>query len=284
MWDASSSLADLGTLSCAGRSVGLAEELICARVDPEQSQGGGILKEGSSDAILLAMLTARRKWLTEYTSGKTNVTNRDEEHKLLSKLVAYSSTNAHSSAEKAVMVALVHLRSISTDKQLFMLGDALKMQIVRHIELGLKPFYIRATLGTFSTRVFDNLKEICAFGKKYGLWILVDVAYIGNCWVCSKFIYRMDGIKNADSINICLHKVFVNLATACAIFTENIQALKNVMTVKAAYLDNPRNKNTTDFCDSDKPLCRRTKSLKVWFILRMYEIHGMQKYARHVSF
>jgi aromatic-L-amino-acid decarboxylase len=70
--------------------------------------GGGVIQDTASSAALCAMLTARER-ATSYT---TNIDGSD------GKLVAYTSTQAHSSLEKAAMIAgigLNHLRLLEVD-------------------------------------------------------------------------------------------------------------------------------------------------------------------------
>src|SRR5271157_3875069 len=86
------------------------------------STGGGVIQDTASSAALCAMLAARER-ATNYT---TNL------HGASGKLVAYTSTQAHSSVEKAAMIAgigLNNLRLMEVDAEFAINPEALRDQI-----------------------------------------------------------------------------------------------------------------------------------------------------------
>src|SRR5271167_85340 len=107
------------------------------------STGGGVIQDTASSATLCAMLAARER-ATNYT---TNLSGSD------GKLVAYTSTQAHSSVEKAAMIAgigLNNLRLVEVDECFAMRADLLKAQVEKDREAGLVPFFVCGTVGTTS--------------------------------------------------------------------------------------------------------------------------------------
>ena len=86
------------------------------------TNGGGVIQDTASSSSLCAMLAARER-TTNYRSNRQGCGDG---------LVAYTSNQAHSSIEKAAMVAgigLENLRLIEVDGQFAMRADSLAEQI-----------------------------------------------------------------------------------------------------------------------------------------------------------
>src|ERR1700693_5259548 len=119
---------------------------------PEKVQdsrtGGGVIQDTASSAALCALLAARER-ATNYLSNKKGCDGR---------LVAYVSTQTHSSLEKAVMMAGMgtdNLRLIEVDENFAMRPDALARQIEADRRAGLTPCLVCATVGTTSSNAVD---------------------------------------------------------------------------------------------------------------------------------
>src|SRR5215467_6603577 len=112
------------------------------------SAGGGVIQDTASSAVLCALLAAREK-ATNYTSNKKGSNG---------KLVAYASTQTHSSLEKAAMIAGIgteNLRLIEVDEKFAMRPDALERQIETDHAKRLIPCFVCATVGTTSSNALD---------------------------------------------------------------------------------------------------------------------------------
>ena len=115
------------------------------------STGGGVIQDTASSSSLCAMLAARER-ATNYTSNRQGCDGR---------LVAYTSNQAHSSLEKAAMVAGIgvdNLRLVAVDDRFALRSDALKSQIQQDRQSGLVPFFVSATIGTTSSNALDPLR------------------------------------------------------------------------------------------------------------------------------
>src|SRR5215471_73112 len=91
------------------------------------STGGGVIQDTASSATLCAMLTARER-ATNYTTNLLGCTR---------KLVAYTSAHAHSSLEKAAMIAgigLDNLRLIEVDSSFALSREALARQVDKDLQ------------------------------------------------------------------------------------------------------------------------------------------------------
>src|SRR4051812_1492892 len=121
------------------------------------STGGGVIQDTASSAALCAMLAARER-ATHYVSNKKGCDGR---------LVAYVSTQTHSSLQKGAMIAGIgvdNLRAIEVDEKFAMKPQALAEQIEADRQAGLTPFFVCATIGTTSSSALDPLipiAEVC---------------------------------------------------------------------------------------------------------------------------
>src|ERR1700732_3744355 len=99
------------------------------------STGGGVIQDTASSASLCALLAARER-ATNFASNKRGCDG---------KLVAYTSSQAHSSIEKDVRIAglgLDNLGRIDVDDNFAMRPDALARQIEQDRRAGLVPCFV----------------------------------------------------------------------------------------------------------------------------------------------
>src|SRR5215813_7814435 len=105
------------------------------------STGGGVIQDTASSASLCALLAGRER-ATSYGSNKRGCDG---------KLVAYTSSQAHSSIEKAAQISGIgreNLRLIEVDERFAMRSEALEAVVEQDRRNGLKPFFVCATVGT----------------------------------------------------------------------------------------------------------------------------------------
>jgi aromatic-L-amino-acid decarboxylase len=241
--------------------------------------GGGVIQDSASSASLCAVLSARER-ATNYASNEKGVDSR---------LVAYVSTQAHSSLEKGIKIAGIgreNLRLIEVDGQFAMRPDILSKQIERDRQAGLVPFFVCATVGTTSSSAMDPLEKIGEICGEYGLWFHIDAAMYGTAAICPEFRYINQGVNLADSYTFNPHKwMFTNFDCNC-FYVANRQALINTLSIMPEYL---RNKATEsgevfDYRDWQISLGRRFRALKLWFVIRHYGVEGLQYHIRrHVE-
>src|SRR4051794_13212408 len=98
-------------------------------------RGGGVIQDSASSAALCAVVAARERT----TQGETNRTG------VRRPLVAYTSSQAHSSIEKAVRIAGIgsdNLRLIDVDRSYAMRPDLLAATVEADLAAGLEPFFV----------------------------------------------------------------------------------------------------------------------------------------------
>ena len=99
------------------------------------------------------------------------------------KLTVYTSSQGHSSIEKAVKIAGIgknNLRLVDVDDSFAMDTYHLEKLILNDIDNGLQPAYVCATIGTTSSTAVDPVEQIGSICKKFGIWLHVDAAMAGQ--------------------------------------------------------------------------------------------------------
>jgi aromatic-L-amino-acid decarboxylase len=243
------------------------------------SKGGGVIQDTASSSALTALLAARER-ATNYVSNL---------HGCNGKLVAYVSTQTHSSLEKAAKIAGIgsaNLRAIAADENFAMRPDALAQQIALDRAAGLTPFFVCATVGTTSTTAMDPIRAIGAICRDEGLWLHVDAAMSGAAMLCPEFRPLQDGVELTDSYCFNPHKwMFTNFDCDC-FWVSDRKALINTLSILPEYLRNEATRSGAvfDYRDWHIQLGRRFRSLKLWFVIRHYGVEGLQHHVRqHVA-
>ena len=241
--------------------------------------GGGVIQDSASSASLCALLAGRER-ATKLMSNEKGCDGR---------LVAYSSTQTHSSVEKAVKIAGIgrrNLRLIEVDDAFALRPDLLAEQIRKDRQAGLIPCYVCATIGTTSSNAIDPLPEIGKICRREGIWLHVDGAMLGTAAVCPEYRYLQDGIEYADSYCFNPHKwMFTNFDCDC-FFVADRAALIHTLSILPEYLRNQATESgaVIDYRDWHIPLGRRFRSLKLWFVIRHYGVEGLRTLIRrHVE-
>ena len=243
------------------------------------STGGGVIQDTASSATLCAMLAARER-ATEYTTNLRGTTGR---------LVAYTSAHAHSSLEKAAMIAGIgveNLRLIAVDDTFALSVDALRKQVDTDLQDGLVPFFVCGTVGTTSSNAMDPLPAIATLCREHNLWFHVDAAMSGTAALCPEFRHFQRGVEQADSYCFNPHKwMFTNFDCDC-FYVADRNALIKTLSILPEYLKNQATESGAvfDYRDWQIPLGRRFRSLKLWFVIRHYGVEGLQFHVRrHVT-
>ena len=231
------------------------------------STGGGVIQDTASSAALCALLAARER-ATNYASNKKGCDGR---------LVAYVSTQTHSSLQKAAMIAGIgvdNLRSIDVDDNFAMHPEALARQIGADKRAGLLPCFVCATVGTTSSNAMDPIPEIAQVCRQHNLWLHVDAAMSGTAALCPEFRHLQNGVELADSYNFNPHKwMFTNFDCNCFWIADR-KALIQTLSILPEYLRNQATESgaVIDYRDWHIQLGRRFRSLKLWFVIRHYGV------------
>lgn len=243
------------------------------------STGGGVIQDTASSASLCALLAGRER-ATNYASNAKGCDG---------KLVAYCSTQTHSSVEKAAKIAGLgaeNLRAIAVDDTFAMRADVLARQIAQDKAAGLLPCFVCATVGTTSSNAIDPVPEIARICREHGIWLHVDAAMSGTAALCPELRHIHQGLESADSYCFNPHKwMFTNFDCDC-FYVADRKALIQTLSVLPEYLRNQATESgaVIDYRDWQIPLGRRFRALKLWFVIRHYGAEGLQHHVRqHVA-
>uniref|UniRef100_A0A2K5EKS5 Aromatic-L-amino-acid decarboxylase n=1 Tax=Aotus nancymaae TaxID=37293 RepID=A0A2K5EKS5_AOTNA len=143
-----------------------------------------------------------------------------------------------------------------------------------------------ATLGTTTCCSFDNLLEVGPICNKEGLWLHIDAAYAGSAFICPEFRHLLNGVEFADSFNFNPHKWLLVNFDCSAMWVKKRADLTGAFRLDPTYLKHSHQDSgfITDYRHWQIPLGRRFRSLKMWFVFRMYGVKGLQAYIRkHVQ-
>lgn len=231
--------------------------------------GGGVIQMSASDSTHVAHVVARQ------IAADRGASTDD--------VVAYSSSQAHSSIEKGARVAAIrHVRLIDVDERFALRPESLAAAIERDLADGLVPAIVTSAIGTTATAAVDPVRDVATIAERHGLWHHVDAAYAGSAMICPEFRGHQEGVERADSYVFNAHKwMFTNFD--CSVFWVADRApLIRTMSILPPYLQNAASAScdVIDYRDWHVPLGRRFRALKLWWVLRSYGARGIRHHIR----
>ena len=166
------------------------------------AQGEGQMTTGSSNANMIAMMTARNH--ANNSVKKSGLFGQK-------KLFAFVNADAHYSMDKAVNILGIgtdQLIKVPIDSFGAMEPKALELAIERVQISGGMPFFVAATAGTTVRGAYDPIEQVVALRLKYGFWLHVDGAW-GGAAVLSPTLKQkfLPGLQEADSFTCDFHKM-----------------------------------------------------------------------------
>ncbi|MGE0582578.1 MAG: aspartate aminotransferase family protein [Steroidobacteraceae bacterium] len=236
----------------------------------------GVIQGTASEATLVALICARER-TTGYAAARGGLQSAGKP------LVIYVSGHAHSSVDKAALLAgfgREQLRLIETDEAFAMRADALEAAIHEDLERGAQPCAVVATTGTTGTTAIDPIDAIGRVAQAHGLWLHVDGAMGGSAMILPECRPLWAGIERADSIVVNPHK-WLGVSMDCSVyFVRDPQHLVRVMSTNPSYLQTGADGAAVNYRDWGIPLGRRMRALKLWFLLREQGVAGLQARLR----
>jgi aromatic-L-amino-acid/L-tryptophan decarboxylase len=261
------------------------------------STGGGVIQDTASGAALCALIAARER-ATGFVTDKRGCHQQGEgegegEGEIRGSgrgtagetLVAYTSTQAHSSIEKAVRIAGLgqeNLRLIEVDENYALRPEALEAAIGQDLKAGRRPCFVSATVGTTSSHGLDPVRAMGEICRRHGVWLHVDAAMAGTAALCPEHRQMHDGLDLADSYCFNPHKWMFTNFDCDAFWVADRGALIKALSVLPEYLRNEATDSgaVIDYRDWQIPLGRRFRALKLWFVIRHYGVAGLRHHVR----
>ena len=195
-------------------------------------------------------------------------------------LTAYTSKAAHGCISKAMDLAGFGsdaLRTVPFDGSHRVDVEAMRGQIKRDREVGLRPFLVVGSAGTVDVGAIDDLAALGELCREEKLWFHVDGAY-GALGVLSPVIApRLGGLEQADSVALDFHKWGQVPYDAGFLLVRDAQRHLDAFAAPAAYLQREARGLAAGSpwpCDLGPDLSRGFRALKTWFTLKAF---GTQK-------
>lgn len=194
-------------------------------------------------------------------------------------LAIYTSTQAHSSVDKAAIALGIGrrwTRHIETDAEFRLRSDVLERTIQEDLTAGIKPIAVVATVGTTSSTSIDPIDEIATLCERYGIWLHVDAAYGGAAAILPSHRHVLQGCERADSLVTNPHKWLLTPIDCSLLYTRRPDDLKRAFSLVAEYLQTNES-DVVNLMDYGLSLGRRFRALKLWMVIRAYGQEGLAR-------
>ncbi|KAI9832318.1 MAG: hypothetical protein M1826_002004 [Phylliscum demangeonii] len=249
-------------------------------------EGGGAIEASASVVVATVAVAARERYLRRSSADLDEEKTEAAQATVKTKLVVLASESAHSSIQKAAMLAGARYMAVpaGVHDAFRMTGTNLRAALEQCDRDGLEPFLVCATYGTTSTCAVDDFEGIAAVLKDYpAVWGHIDAAYAGAALVCEEYQGVMQFFEAFDSFNFNMNKWLLTNLDASCFFVKRRSDLTDTFTATPPYMRNGHSDSghVVDYRNWGIALTRRFRSLKVWFVVRTYGVQGMQAYIRH---
>jgi aromatic-L-amino-acid decarboxylase len=238
----------------------------------------GVIQDTASAATLVALLTARER-ATDWQIRKSGFSGQPV-------FTIYASVEAHSSIEKAVIIAgfgSANLRKVPVRADFTLDPEALQALIREDRAEGKMPLAVVASFGTTGVTALDPLDEVADVCEAEGLWFHVDAAYAGSALVLPEFRPRGLGMERCDSFCFNPHKWMFTHFDCTAYFVRDKEALLRTFEILPEYLKTGSRGQVNDYRDWGVALGRRFRALKLWFVLRSVGLEGIrERFRAHI--
>jgi aromatic-L-amino-acid/L-tryptophan decarboxylase len=236
----------------------------------------GVIHDTASTATLCALLCARER-ASAFSQEKGGLQSDAPP------LVVYASSEAHSSVEKAALLAGFgrdHLRLIETDGDHALVISALRAAIAADLAVGRRPCAVVAAVGTTGTTAVDPVAAIAPLAEEHGMWLHVDAAMAGTAMVLPECRWMWEGVECADSVVFNPHKWMGVGFDFSAYYVRDPDLLVRVMSTNPSFLRTAQDGAVKNFRDWHIQLGRRFRSLKLWFLLLDIGVEGLRTRLR----
>jgi aromatic-L-amino-acid decarboxylase len=231
-----------------------------------EGPGGGVIQMSASDSTHLVHVVARE------AAGAP-----------AGELVAYGSSEAHSSVERGAKIAgFRHVRKIEVDEAFALRPEALRAAIEDDRANGLTPAIVTSAIGTTGTGAVDPIAAIADLAREHGLWHHVDAAWAGSAMLCEEHRAQQRGAERANSHTFNPHKWLFTSFDCNVLYVADRAPLISTLSTLPPYLRNAATESgeVIDYRDWHISLGRRFRALKLWWVLRSYGAENLRALLR----
>lgn len=243
------------------------------------TSGEGQMTTGSSNANMIAMMSARNRCLSHIKTKGYSHSPR---------LVAFVNGNAHYSMDKAANILGIgtdNLIKVRYNEKGEMLIEDLLAKIKQCRTESAIPFFVAATAGTTVRGAYDAIEPLVDLKDEYGFWLHVDGAW-GGAAIMSETLRQqfLGGLEKSDSFTCDFHKMLgSSLMCNFLLINRSQQTLQNVLAGgDGSYLfRNCESEEVFDLGTRSLQCGRRVDALK-WFLdWKYYGKEGFGKRIEH---
>lgn len=214
-----------------------------------------------------------------------------ERQSSLPELVAFVSTEAHYSFQKAASVIGLgsdNLIAIPTMLDGQMDANALDQAIRNAKSRGLLPFFVGVTAGSTVRGSYDDIESISAVCRNHEhaegsvgaskIWLHVDGAWGGAAIFSQRADVRnlLNGVETADSFTMNPHKMLGAPQQTTTFVTRHQGLMKSASSTGAKYLFDTRKHGAEYDLGDDTFTCgRRSDALKFWALWKYHGLGGL---------
>jgi glutamate/tyrosine decarboxylase-like PLP-dependent enzyme len=231
----------------------------------------GVIQDTASTSTLVALICARER-TSHFSLAHRGLQGAD------APLVVYTSGHAHSSVEKAALLAgfgRENVRVVPVDEQFALQPAALATAIAADRARGLAPCAVVATCGTTATTALDPIAAIASIARAEKIWLHIDAAMAGSAMILPECRWMWDGVEGADSLVLNPHKWLGVAFDSSLYYVRDPQHLVRVMSTNPSYLQSSVDARVKNLRDWGIPLGRRFRALKLWCLIREQGVAGL---------
>ena len=236
----------------------------------------GVIQDTASTATFVALVCARER-CTGYSATRAGMQAERMP------LIVYVSSQAHSSVEKAALLAgfgRQNVRMVAVDENFDMRADALAAAISEDRAAGRHPCAVVATCGSTATTSFDPIGPLAQIAVREDIWLHVDAAMAGSAMILPECRALWDGVEGADSLVVNPHK-WLGVSFDCSTYyVRDPQFLVRVMSTNPSFLQTAHDGAVKNYRDWGLPLGRRMRAMKLWFVIREQGVSGLSARLR----
>lgn len=236
----------------------------------------GVIQDTASTGTMLALICARER-ATNHGAATAGMQHGGPP------LVVYTSSEAHSSVEKAALLAGFgrnHVRRVAIDQARAIVPAALAAAIAADRAAGLRPCAIVASAGTTATTAIDPLAACADVAAAAGIWLHVDAAMAGTAMILPECRHHFAGIDAADSLVVNPHK-WLGAAFDCSVlWVRDDEHLVRVLSTNPSYLRTAVDDRVRNYRDWGIALGRRFRALKLWSLIRTHGVARLRERLR----
>jgi aromatic-L-amino-acid/L-tryptophan decarboxylase len=236
----------------------------------------GVINDTASTSTLVALLCARER-ASGYSLGRGGLQGESQP------LVVYTSSQSHSSVEKAALLAgfgKANVRIVPHDGSYALRPESFEDMVKDDILNGRRPCAVVVTTGTTTSTALDPIGPIARVAQAQGIWVHVDAAMAGSAMILPECRWMWDGVEQADSLIVNAHKWLGAVFDCTIYFVRDSEHLVRVMSTNPSYLQTSADGRVRNYRDWGLPLGRRFRALKLWFLIREQGVAGLQTRLR----